>query len=115
MGGAPPPPRDFAPQGSKNPEKFDRKSVGFWTDFGIPRINVPSGGVVGAKTNTQVRPVTSRGVARDDSHVMLRVEVREDFPPSEGRQERTTDAGGARCSIGPRRTEARTGAATVRG
>ena len=46
MGGAPPPPRDFAPQGAKNPEKFDPKRGRIWTVFG-PRGQRPAGGVWG--------------------------------------------------------------------
>ena len=54
MGGAPPPPLDFAPQGSKNPEKFDPLG----SDFGgarTPRINVQTGGAGGSTTTTPIR------------------------------------------------------------
>jgi hypothetical protein len=47
VGGAPPPPQDFAPQGPKNPEKFDRFRSGFGGLEG-PEDQSPAGGGVGA-------------------------------------------------------------------
>ena len=51
MGGAPPPPLDFAPQGAKNRKNSAPLEAGFWR-FGDPEDQRRSGGVVGLQTTT---------------------------------------------------------------